>query len=498
MQRNQAIHICLTTLAFLSLTAGTACTKSDTNASAADDSKIPITTKSDEARKEYITGRDLSERLLGQESLAHFEKAVTLDPDFASGELALANNAPTTKDFFDHLNKAVALAGNASDGEKLLILATQAGANGNAEQQKDDLQKAAAAYPNDERAQFALANYYFGQQDFSSAIEYYNKAIEINPNYSQAYNLLGYSYRQQNDFANSEQSFKKYIELIPNDPNPYDSYAEMLLKMGRYDESVTQYRKALSVDPHFIPSYFGMSADFMYMGKSKDAQQELESMASQARNDGELRTAYFGMAVLASDGGKFDDALSAMDKEYAVAQKKNDFASMSADLQAKGNILSAAQKYDAAAQQFDRSFQLIQDSNSSPEIKENARLLHEFNMAAIAVAKKDYKTARTHADEFHKGAEASKNPFQMKQAHELAGRIALAEKDYGTAITELGQANQQDPRNLLRLSQAYRAKGEKEEANKYLMRAADFNSLPALPYAFIRVNAQKMLAAEKG
>src|SRR4029077_7047909 len=226
--------------------------------------------------------------------------------------------------------------------------------------------------------------------------------------YSPAYNMLGYSYRQANDYANAEQAFKKKIELIPNDPHPYHSYAELLLKMGKFPESIEQYRKALTIDPHFVPSHFGISADLTYMGKPDEANAELQKMTEQARNDGELRIALFGMAVVASDGGKWDKAVQAMDKEYAVAEKKNDVAAMAADLQAKGNIIAEMPKYDLAAQQFDRSLQMIEGSALSQEIKDNAKLLHHYNLAGLAIGKKDYAAATSHAEEYGKGAEASK------------------------------------------------------------------------------------------
>ena len=469
-----------------------ACTKSSSNVAASSDGgKIPITTSSEEARKEFLTGRDLSERLLAQESLPHFDKALALDPEFASAELARAVSSPTTKEFFEHQKKAVSLASKASNGEKLLIMANEAGANGVTEIQKEYLDQLVAAYPNDERAQFTLGNYYFAQQELDQALAHYKKATEIAPSYSQVYNLLGYCYRQKGDYANSEESFKKYVQLIPNDPNPYDSYAELLLKMGRYDESIAQYRKALSIDSHFNPSRFGISADYMYSGKPQEAAAELQTMAEQARNDGELRTALFGMAVLASDQGKFDQALAAIDKEFAVAEKKGDTASMAADLQAKARILEQMQKQDAAAKEFDRSLQLVENSNLSQELKNNATLQHHFNAASVAIGKKDLAAAKSHAEEFRKGAEARKNDAQLKQAHELAGRIALAEKDNAKAITELEQANLQNPQNLYRLSQAYRGNGDAAKAQEYLKKAAEFNSLPALNYAFIREKAQK-------
>ena len=478
-----------------SVAASLGCNQAPQTASAGASSgggKIPITTSSDEAKKEFVQGRGLFEKLQVNDSIQHFDKALTLDPSFAAAELARANASPTAKELFEHLNKAVGLADKTSDGEKLQIMATQAGTNGDVVKQKEYLDKLVATFPNDERAHFALAGYHFGQQEMGEAVEHYKKATELAPSYSSAFNLLGYAYRQQGDYANAEQAFKKYIELIPSDPNPYDSYAELLLKMGRFDESIAQYRKALEVDPHWIPGHFGIAADLMYQGKKQAADAELQKLADNARNDGELRTAYFGMAVVASDSGSLNDALKAMDKEYAVAQKKNDVASMAADLQAKGNILAEMPKYDEAGKTFDQSLQMIEGSDLSKEIKDNARLLHHFNLAGLAIGKKDYAAAKMHADEYLKGAEISKNPAQMKQAHELAGRIALAQKDYDKAIAELQQANLQDPRNFYRLSVAYQAKGDSGKAQELCKKAADFNSLPQLNYAFIRTKAQKM------
>ncbi|HWC18778.1 MAG TPA: tetratricopeptide repeat protein [Terriglobales bacterium] len=497
---NDTAPYAVAAILLLSSITWTACSRtsnaSEPNAGAAN-GKLPITTKSEEARKEFLAGRDLSERLLAQDSLQHFDKAIALDPEFASAELARANSAPTAKEFFEHQKKAVELADKTSPGEKLFILANEAGANGKPAEQKQYLDKLAADFPGDERVQFALGGYYFGQQEYDPAIAHYKKATEISPSYSPAYNLLGYSYRQRENYAEAERAFKKYIELIPNDPNPYDSYAELLMKMGRFDDSITQYRKALSIDPHFNNSHFGIAADLMYSGKADAARSELQTMADQARNDGERRTAMFGMAVLAADNGKLGQALEAVDKQYAIAEKKNDAAAMSADLQAKGNILEQMHRYNDAAQQFDRSAQVVSASGLSQQIKDNTALQHLFNVTALAIEKGEAGAAKQSADEFRQKAEAANNSAQLKQAHELAGRIALAGKDYNNAVSELEQSNLQNPRNLYRLGLAYRAKGDSGKAREYFKKAADFNSLPNLNYAFIRTEVQK-IAGKKG
>src|SRR5678815_3930548 len=453
--------------------------------------KIPVTTASEEARKEFLHGRDLSEKLLIQDSIQYFDRAIALDPNFAIAELNRANVSPTGKEFFDHLKKAVSLSDKASNGERLLILANEAGANGNVAKQKELLDQLMAAFPNDERAHFNVGGYYFGQQDFPKAIEHYKKATEIAPTYSTAFNILGYAYRQNGDNANAEQAFKKYIELIPNDPNPYDSLAELYLKMGRFDESITQYRKALAIDPNFINSHQGIASALMYQGKPDEASAELQKITDKARSDAERRTAMFAQTVVDVDSGKMDAALTEVDKQYALGEKSNDVAGMTGDLQLKGNILLEMGKPDDAKAAYDRLLKMTSDSSLSQEIKDNAALFHHYNLTRVALAKKDLTTAKSEAEAFRKGTETAKNPFQTKQAHELLGMIALEAKDFDGALTELQQSNLQNPYDLYRICQAYQGKGDISKAKEFCTKAATFNSLPLLNLAFIRTKAAK-------
>jgi tetratricopeptide (TPR) repeat protein len=324
------------------------------------------------------------------------------------------------------------------------------------------------------------------------AIEHYKKATELAPSFSSAYNLLGYAYRQNVDYPNAEQAFKKYIELIPNDPNPYDSYAELLLKMGKFDDSITQYRKALAIDPNFINSHQGIAAALLYKGNADEAAAELQKITDKARSDAERRTALFALTVVDVDGGKWDKALEEVDKQYALGEKTNDVPAMTGDLQLKGNLILEMGKYDEAKALYERVLKMTEDSSLSQEIKDNARLFHHYNLARVALGKKDFAAAKTEAEAFRKGTEAANNAAQARQAHELVGMIALEEKDYDKAVSELQQANQQNPYDLYRLCQAYQGKGDFNQAKEFCKKAADFNSLPQVNYALIRTKAAKV------
>jgi tetratricopeptide (TPR) repeat protein len=455
--------------------------------------KIPITTKSEAARSEYLLARELSEKLEAQASLAHYDKAIVLDADFAMAELGRATNSPTAGERFQHLHKAVSLAGKVSDGERLAILATEAGLNGDVAKQKQYCEKLAESYPNDERAQWRLGSFYAAQQDEATAITHYKKAVDAAPGFALAYNSLGYGYRALRDYAHAEEAFRKYAELLPADPNPYDSYGELLLKMGRFEESIAQYKKALANDAHFAGSHLGIAADLMYMGKSDEAKAELEILAAHPGNDAELREAIYGLAVVAFDRGNAEQALQQIEREYAVAEKSNGVVDMATDLQAKGAILIQLQKYGEAKREFDRAWQLIEGSQQSAEFKDKARQIHAYNLAYVFVGVKDFSSAQREMENFRKGAEGSKDAVRMQQAHELAGTLALAQKDYDRAITELAQADPQNPMNLYDLYLAYEGKGDTAKAGQFCAKAASLNSLPDLNYAFIRKKAQKSL-----
>ena len=459
------------------------------------DDKIPITTSSEKALKYFLKGRDLSEKLRGQESLQYFEKAVAEDSNFALGRLFLSFAQPSAKEFFEHLNKAVALADKASKGERMWILGVQAGVNALPMKQREYYQKLVNAYPKDERAHNLLGINYFGQQEYEQAVEEFKKSIKINPNFSQPYNQLGYSYRFLGDYANAEKAFEKYIKLIPDDPNPYDSYAELLMKMGKYDASIESYQKALSLNPNFVASHIGIATNLNYKGRHEDARKQLQKLYDIARNDGERRAAHFATTVSFVDEGNPKKALEELKKQYALAEKINDAASMAGDLIAVGNILFEAGKFDKASEKFEKSLKLIQESDLSQEIKDNAKRFFLFNSARVALKRKDFTTAKAKSEKYHKQVKAVNNPFQIRLSHELAGMIALAEKEFEKAIDEFKQANQQNPYNLYRMALAYKGKGDKEKAKEFFKKAAGFNALNSLNQAFIRNKAEKKLSA---
>jgi tetratricopeptide (TPR) repeat protein len=157
-------------------------------------------------------------------------------------------------------------------------------------------------------------------------------------------------------------------------------------------------------------------------------------------------------------------------------------------------VLLEAGRPAEAQKRYAQALQLQESSDLSAEVKDDARLLNHYNLGRVALRSNDLAAAREHAAQFMKGATGKKNDAETRQAHELAGSIALQEKKFDDAIKELTQGNQQDPYTLFRLGLAYQGKGDSGKADELFQQAADQNTLPTLNYAFVRLKAKKMKA----
>jgi tetratricopeptide (TPR) repeat protein len=453
--------------------------------------KIPITTSSEEARQAYLQGRDLADKLKGTDARRLYEQAVAKDPGFTMAWVGLANTSGTAKEFFAALEKAVAAAPKASEGEKLVVAALDAGARGEPAKQKAALTQLVQKYPQDERAHNALGLFVFGQQDWAGSAASFKKATTLNPEYSQPYNQLGYAHRFLGQFAEAEKAFQTYIALIPNDPNPYDSYAELLMKVGRFDESIKSYEKALAVDPNFVASHVGIGNNYMFMGKGEEARQAFARLLTVARNDGEMRQALFWNAMSYVHEGDTARAVAEIEKQAAIARASGDLANLSGDYNQMGDILLEAGQVDAAAARYKEQLATIDQANVPAEVKAATHRNGMFDQARVQLARGDVAGARATAAGYAKAVAVKNIRFEVLQSHELNGRVALAARDYAGAAAELKQANQQDPRVLYLLATALQGKGDGAPAKTLASQAADFNALSGT-YGYVRGKAKAM------
>ncbi len=185
--------------------------------------KIPVTTRSDEALDLFLEARALTDRLHTREARPLFLEAIDQDRYFALAHLQLAATSTSAREFFETMERAVALSEVVSEGERLMILAQDAGVRSDPVQQLELLRRLVALYPDDERAHFSLALFHTQRQEYESAIEHFRIAVDLAPDFSPPYNQLGYIYRALGRYTDAERAFVTYLGLLTDEPTPYDS-----------------------------------------------------------------------------------------------------------------------------------------------------------------------------------------------------------------------------------------------------------------------------------
>ncbi|HET6616895.1 MAG TPA: tetratricopeptide repeat protein, partial [Gemmatimonadota bacterium] len=451
--------------------------------------EIPITTSSEEARELFLEGRAMSENLRALDARPILQQAVEKDPKFAYAYLLLANTAPSPEEFFSNLELAVANMANASEGERILIQVAQAGVDGDGDRQLALLRELVEKYPDDVRAHNALAGQLaFARQEWDAGIAEYRKAVEIDPTFSQAWNNMGYAARAAGRFDEAEQAFRKYIEVLPSEPNPYDSYAEFLMKMGRFDESIVQYRKALEADSTFNASYIGIAHNHMFLGQGDEARATMDEMFAKAPNDGVRTNALLWKAAAWLHEGNEAQAFRVLEERRDISVKKSDWTTLSGDDVLIGQTMLDLGVVDGAVERFARSVEEIEKADVPEGIKEATRRNQIYNEARVALASNDLAKAKERASAYHTAVQEPAVPFELRQDHELMGRIALAEGKGAEAVAHFEQANNQDPRILLLTAQAHRAAGNDQAANDLIRQVADYNQL-SFPLSYVRNEA---------
>lgn len=102
------------------------------------------------------------------------------------------------------------------------------------------------------QAYFNAGLLHIQQKNFTKAIDLLQKAIQIDPSYAKAYLQLGTALKAINNSDSALMHFKRAIDLNPSYTEALIEYARALNENSKFEESITYFKKALALQPNDV------------------------------------------------------------------------------------------------------------------------------------------------------------------------------------------------------------------------------------------------------
>ncbi len=330
---------------------------------------MAVTTSSDEALNLYCQGKIHLLNLDRAKAALQFDKAISLDPDFAMAYVLRAWAANSPDEYQSFMKKGLALIDKMPLSEQNFLHYAQATMEGNTARKMKYLNDLMEFYPYDPFLQILAGTHYqLDEKDDDKAIAFFTKATELEE-HSTAWNLLGYTYLAMKDYQNAEKSFLNYIEAFPDNFNPYDSYAEFLMIRGDHANAIIQYRNALAKDSLYILAYKMIGDNYTFLEDYESARQSYQMLYDKSDRADEKLLALEYKACSSLHGNNLDGAINGL-TEYETLARQNqlyDHAWRANFL--KGYILCETGHPEQARKCYDEAERISREEPVSPILK---------------------------------------------------------------------------------------------------------------------------------
>ena len=234
------------------------------------------------------------------EAESGFQSTIQMDPTFAPAYLGLAHTSmrmgdlkktgnllkeaieiePENQSFRDEFERL-------SELNTLMSKGIRSMKNGDSDDAFESFRVAYEKFPNYPESVFNMGLVHFRKKEFSDAVNYFKKTMQINPEHKTA--TAAINNVAKNYFNSGNQSYKRgdlegalssYNNVLDVDKTFYQAHYQIGViksKMGDKDSAIQSYEKALEVNPQFYKGFFALGLAKSSMNDSDGAISALES-----------------------------------------------------------------------------------------------------------------------------------------------------------------------------------------------------------------------------
>lgn len=263
-----------------------------------------------EAYEAYWRGVAAADGLQNEEAVAHFERAIALDPGFAMAYARIGYTYAVTWNQNARANpyfvKALAAGDRLSDRERLYVLGWQSISAREYTRAIDHFRLLISRYPTDTEAYARLGRLLMGEERASEAVPVLRRGLAVDSDVAELHNTIGIAYSQLGEHARAIEHHQKYVSLRPREANAYDSLGMSYNWAGQYERALDAYNTAARLDPRFEVALVHRANTFWMMGRNREALRELQRFIDVAPLALDRARGYSEMVILQYALGRID------------------------------------------------------------------------------------------------------------------------------------------------------------------------------------------------
>jgi Tfp pilus assembly protein PilF len=141
-----------------------------------------------------------------------------------------------------------------------------------------EFQKALEYIPDDKESYNLIGLFYYKQNNYKKAVEYYLKAIDIDKHYAEAYNNLGAAYMRLEKWDEALEVFDKALSepMYATPERALFNKGAVYYYTGEYLKAIDSLEEVLRRSPDFTAAYYYKGLIYLKLDRKKDAINEFK------------------------------------------------------------------------------------------------------------------------------------------------------------------------------------------------------------------------------
>jgi len=157
--------------------------------------------------------------------------------------------------------------------------------------------------------------------DPDSLVAVSKKALSLNPNETEALNIKGIALTTLEEWDEAEQTFETLIALRPGFGDAYQNFGLLLRKQKKFEQALTFFERAVEMLPNSAINYVGRARCRIELDQLKQSEEELTVALQKFPDDADLAHEF---ARLCFKNGEIDEGLPFIERALEYAPKDPD------------------------------------------------------------------------------------------------------------------------------------------------------------------------------